>query len=176
MPRETSEYSICRSAMGCTAWARRSVSGADLGKADLPHIARLDELGDGTHGLLDGHRGIQASRAVDVDVVRAEATKGVGEEVLDGGGTGVHAHEAALRIAQRAELHAQLDPFAVALAQRPAYEQLVVAHAVEVARVQEGDAGVDRCVNRGGALPRVGRPVEGRHPHAPKSQGAVCDD
>ena len=26
MPRETSEYSICRSQIGCTAWARRIVA------------------------------------------------------------------------------------------------------------------------------------------------------
>ena len=39
-------------------------------------------------------------------------------------------------------------------------------HAVEVARVEQGDAGVERGVDGGDALDFVGRPVEVGHSHA----------
>jgi hypothetical protein len=44
---------------------------------------------------------------------------------------------------------------------------LVVAHTVEVARVQQRDSRVERRMNRGYALRPIGRPVHARH---------VCDD
>ena len=71
-PREISEYSICRSPIGCTAAARRIVSGADLREADVAHVAGLHQLGDRADRLLDRHVRIEPRRAVDVDVVGAE--------------------------------------------------------------------------------------------------------
>ena len=46
---------------------------SDLGEPDVPHIPGVDELADGADRLLDGHRGIQARRPIDVDVVGTEA-------------------------------------------------------------------------------------------------------
>ena len=63
MPREISEYSIWRSAIGATAAARRMVSGADLGQADVPDMPGLDQLGDGADGLLDRHVRVDAGRS-----------------------------------------------------------------------------------------------------------------
>ena len=57
-----------------------------------------------------GTAGIEARRAVDVDVVDAEAGEAVGEEVLHRGGARVEAEPAAVRAAQRAELHREQAP------------------------------------------------------------------
>ena len=72
MPRDSSEYSICRSLIGCTAAARRIGLGADLGEADVADVAGLDHLGDRADRLLDRHVRVEARRPVDVDVVGAE--------------------------------------------------------------------------------------------------------
>src|SRR5690606_10955593 len=114
--------------------------GADLGQADVADVSGLDEFGDGADGVLDGHAGVEAGGTVDVDVVGAEPPQAVGEEVLDGGGAGVVAEPGAVGAAQRAELDADHDAVAVGAAQGVAQQQLVVAHAVEVAGVEEGDA------------------------------------
>ncbi len=42
---------------------------ADLGQADMTHIARLDQVGDRADGVFHGHRGIVPGEAVDIDVV-----------------------------------------------------------------------------------------------------------
>ena len=60
--------------------------GADLGEADVAHVARLDELGDRADGLLDRHVGIEASGTVDVDVLDSEAVSEWASAVLTAGG------------------------------------------------------------------------------------------
>ena len=97
-------------------------------------------LGDGADGLLDGDAGVEARRAVDVDVVDAQAREAVGEEVLDRRGPRVEAEPRSVGAAQGAELHREQHLVAPA-AQGPADQHLVVAHAVEVAGVDEVDAG-----------------------------------
>ena len=67
--------------------------GADLGEADVADMARSDEIGDGADGLLDRHRGIEAGRAVDVDIVGAEAGERIGEEVAQCHGAGLDARQ-----------------------------------------------------------------------------------
>ena len=52
--RVHSEYSVCSAATGCTAWARRIVSGAGLGQPDVADLALGDQLGQRADGLLDG--------------------------------------------------------------------------------------------------------------------------
>ena len=54
---------------------------------------------------------------------------------------------------------------------RPALEglgnqELIVAHAIEVAGIEEIDAGIERCVDGGDALVPVCGAVEVRHAHA----------
>ena len=46
-------------------------------------IARLHHLADRSHGLLDRHVGVEPRGPVDVDVVRAQALKRVGQRCLD---------------------------------------------------------------------------------------------
>jgi hypothetical protein len=46
-----------------------------------------------------------------------------------------------------------------------------VAHAVEVAGVEQGDAGVERGVDGGNALAAIGRAVEIGHAHAAEAEG-----
>jgi hypothetical protein len=99
MPREMTEYSICRSADrmdGCGAADR---VGADFGKADVADEACLHHVGDGADCIFDGHRGIEACRAVDVDMVHAEPLERIGECGLHSRGTGIEPDPAGCRIA-----------------------------------------------------------------------------
>ena len=139
-PRLTSEYSICRSAIGCTACARRIVSGADLGEADGADVAGLHQVGDGADRVLDGHGGVEARRAVDVDVVDAEARQGVGEEVLDRRGAARRSRASAPSGPRRAPNLTESRAWSRRPRQRAADQHLVVAHAVEVAGVEQVDA------------------------------------
>ena len=75
MPREISEYSICRSAIGCDRGGAADRLGADLGQADVADVAGLDQLGDRADGLLDRHVRVEPGGPVDVDVVGAEAAQ-----------------------------------------------------------------------------------------------------
>ena len=106
IPREISEYSICRSEIGCVCLRAADRLGADLGEADVADVARLDHLGDRADRLLDRHLGVEAAEPVDVDVVGAEPAQRVGEEVLHRDRAAVDADPAAAGIAQDAELDA----------------------------------------------------------------------
>ena len=141
---------------------------ADLGEADVADVARLHHVGDRADGLLDRDRGIEARRTVDVDVVDAEARQAVGEEVLRRGGARVEAEVGAVGAAQGAELHAEQGPVAAGAGERLADEELVLAHRIEVARVDEVHAALERGVDRGDALRLVAAAVQaaGAHAHA----------
>ena len=145
--------------------------GADLGQPDVAHVARLDHLGDRADGLLDRDGRIESRRPVDVDVVRAQAAQGVREEVLDGLRSGVDAEPRPLGVAQRAELDAEEHVVAPPVAQGARDQQLVPARAVEVAGVEQGDAGIDRGVDGRDGLALVRRPVEVGHAHASQPDG-----
>ena len=112
-----------------------------------------------------------APTAIDVDMVDAEPLQGIGEEALDGLGPRVNAQPAAGGIAQSAELHADQRLFALAASQRLADQHLVVAHAVEVAGIDEGYSGIERGMDGGDAFGSVRRAVDARHAHAAKTQG-----
>ena len=106
MPREISEYSICRSQIGCTARGAPQRLGAHLRKADMAHIAGLHHVGDGADRLLDRHAGIEPRGPIDVDVVDAEALQRIGQEILHRRRPRVDADQRPGGIAQRAELDA----------------------------------------------------------------------
>ncbi len=144
---------------------------ADLGQADVADQAGLHHLGDRADGLLDRDGRVEAGRAVDVDVVGAEAVQRVRERGLDRGGAGVVAEPVAERVALGAELDADHGAVAVAAAQGLAQQQFVVAHAVEVASVEQGDAGVEGGVDGGDRLGVVGRAVGVRHAHQAEAEG-----
>ena len=76
-----------------------------------------------------------------------------------------------LGVAQGAELDADRDRVAVLAFERLADEELVVAHAVEVAGVDERDAGVERGVDGRDRLRAVGGAVEVRHAHGAEAEG-----
>jgi len=55
--------------------------------------------------------------------------------------------------------------------QRLADQHLIVAHAVEIAGVEQRDAGIERGVDGGDALAAVGGAVKVRHAHAAEPDG-----
>jgi hypothetical protein len=132
----------------------------------MADIAGVDHLLDRPDRLLDRHIRVQAGRPVDVDVVGVEPLQGVRERGLDRRGPGVIAEPCARGVALGAELDADSDVFAVDAPERVADQQLVVAHAVEVAGVEERDAGVERRPDRRDTLVAVGRAVQVGHAHA----------
>ncbi len=146
--------------------------GADLGETDVADVARLHHLGDGADGILDGHRRIETRWTVDVDVIDAEPRQAVREEVLRRRGPCVVAQERAVRAAQSAELDAQQGLVPATAGKRPADEQLVLAHGVEVAGVDEVHAAFERGVDRRDPLRLIAVAVHaaGAHPHAAESE------
>ncbi len=133
---------------------------------DVPHITLLDQIGNGADGVLDRHRRVESRRTINVDIVCAEPAQRVRNKVANGGGTRVHPEESARRIALAAELHADDDVLALTAAQRIANQHFVGTHAVEVAGVEQRDAGVERGVDRGDAFVLVGRAVQVGHARA----------
>ena len=110
--------------------------GAHLGQADVPHGARLHQVGDRPDRVLDRDGGIQPPRAIDVDVVDPEAGEAVRDEVLHRDGPRVDAEPPPVGPAQRAELHG--DPRLVApVLERPTDQHLVVTGPVVVAGVEQ---------------------------------------
>ncbi|MBB3540877.1 hypothetical protein FHT97_001590 [Rhizobium sp. BK399] len=65
----------------------------------MPYITSLDHVADRADRLLDRNIGIQARRAVNIDVVDAEAFQRIGKEVLDRRRAGVVTAPVADRIA-----------------------------------------------------------------------------
>ena len=145
--------------------------GADLGKPDMPDPAGLHHVGHRADALLDRHIGIEPRRPIDVDGVDAEPLQRIGDEIPDRRRAAVIAEKALVGIAQRAELDADLEIVAIAAGERFADQHLIVAHAVEIAGVEQGDAGIERGVDGGDALAAVGRAVEIRHAHAAEADG-----
>jgi hypothetical protein len=143
----TSEYSICTSlivadrvhGMGASERLR-----AHLGQPDVADVAGLDHLGDRADGFLDRHAWVDPGRAVDIDVVGTEPLQSVGERVLGRCGAGVVAEPGPVGSALGTELDAQQHVVAPDTTQDLTDEHLVVAGAVEVARVEQPDAGVER--------------------------------
>src|SRR5215204_153537 len=128
--------------------------------------AGLHHVGHCADRLLDRHIRIEPRRAIDVDGLDAEPLQRIGDEILYRRRTAVIAGPILRGIAQRAEFYADLEIVAVAARERVTNQHLVVAHAVEIAGVEQGDAGVERGVDGGDALAAVGRAVEIRHAHA----------
>jgi hypothetical protein len=145
MPREMSEYSICKSLIGCAACAPEGC-GSGFRQANVSDITGLDHFCHCADRVLDGHGGIDSSKTIDVDPIGSKPAQGVSGKGLDGGRAAVHAQPVSLRIAQRTALHADNDLLSVPSSQRVAEQQLVVPHAVVVACVEQCDAGVQRML------------------------------
>jgi hypothetical protein len=137
----------------------------------VTHVTSLHHVGDRPNGILDRHGRVEPRRPVDVDVVGAEPAQRIAEEVLHRERPRIVAQPIAADIAQRTELDADDDAVAITAGKRFADQHLVVTHAVEIAGVEEVDAGIESGVNRGDALAAVSRPVHVRHSHAAKPDG-----
>ena len=124
----------------------------------MPHVPCAHAFDDGSDGILDGDGRIEARRLVDVDVVGPEPLERVGECRLYRRRASIKAQEGPRRIALRPELHLEEGPFAVAALQSLAQQELVAAHSVEVARVEECDPGVQGRMDGGEAFCLLCRP------------------
>ena len=139
--------------------------GAALGEPDVPNVARLHHFRDGADGLLDRDVGEHAARSVDVDVIGAEPTERVGEEVLDRRRSQVVAHNRTVRSPHEPELDADDRLLALPAAKCLPDEELVVPGRVVVAGVEQRDPGVERSLDGGDRLRLVGGAVEVGHAH-----------
>ena len=111
--------------------------GADLRQADMPDIACLHQIGDRADRILDRHIRIEPRRPVDVDMVDAQPLQRIGAKVLTAAGRASKPIQAADGIAHAAELDADQRLVAAAAGQRLGDQHLVVAHAVEIAGVDQ---------------------------------------
>src|SRR5690606_22321084 len=137
-----------------------------LTEPDVSDVPLLDELRDGSHRFLNGDVGIEARRAVDVDVVDAEPAQRVGQRVLDVVGVDIEPRRHPFGSQLRAELHREHDVVAAATLYRLANEQLVVAGPVEVGGVDQCAAGVEIGPDYSDAFGGVGGPVGAGQAHA----------
>ncbi len=129
-----------------------------------------DQLGHGPHRVLDGHIGIDAVLVVKVDLLDAQPLEGSIAALANVFGPSVDAHKAAVRTPYVAELRGQED-LAAAIPDRLPHEDLVLALAVNVGRVQEIDPQFQRAVDRGDGLGLVAGTAELAHAHATQAHG-----
>src|SRR6266508_1587878 len=123
IPREMSEYSICRSAIGCTRWARRSVSAPASERPTWRTWPACTKVGNCADRFLDRNVRVDTGRPVDVHVIGSQPRQRMAEEVLHGlraavvaedpavvaEDPAVVAEDPAVGIAHYTELHAQQD-------------------------------------------------------------------
>src|SRR2546423_15583989 len=57
---------------------------------------------------------------------------------------------------------------------RATHEQFIMAHAIEVTRIQQIDAGIDGSLKGGDALGIICGSVWARHPHTTQANGKHC--
>jgi hypothetical protein len=165
MPRLISEYSICSWTIRCFALALSDGLCAHLREPDVAHVAGFHQIRDRADGVLDGHVRVAPRRLIEIDVVRLQPLQRVRQRRLHRGRPRIVPEPRAVGPALRAELH--LDERLLPLSgERLAEEHLVVAHPIEVAGVEQRDAGVEGGMDGGDTLAVVGRAIHPRHSHA----------
>ena len=145
--------------------------GRRLAEPDVADLALLHQLGQRADGLLDRRVRVHAVLVVEVDVVGAQPLERALERLPD---VLRRAVEAAPGGAVGLRLDAELggdDDLVAAAGERAAEQLLVVVRAVQLGGVEEGDAELDRPVQRGDRLVGVGLAVEGGHAHAAEAEG-----
>ena len=143
--------------------------GTSLRQAEVAHLPLLDQLRHGTDRLLYRRVGVDAVLVVDVDVVGADPLERCvagRQHVL---AVPADAKPFPLFVADVAELGREHDLVAPAL-DRPADESLVGERAVDVGRVEEVDAELERALDRRDRLGLVRRSVELGHSHAAEAE------
>ena len=135
----------------------------------MADVTGLDRIGNRADRFFNRHGRIEPAGTVNVDVIGPEAPQRVGEKIPDCRRPRVDPEPGAGCVPQGTELNADdcaLSPSAKGLPD----QQLVVAHPVVVAGVEQRDARVERGLNGGDALPIVSRTVEIRHAHASETE------
>src|SRR5215207_7837548 len=135
-----------------------------LREPDVVHITRLHEFGDRAYGLFDGHVWVQPCGLVEIDIVGTETRECISQSSFYCRWPRVVANKRSLRVALRAELHLDEHGVSTPAAQRFTYEQLVMAHAIEITGVQQRDPGIQGRVDCRDTLRLIRRTVEIRHP------------
>ena len=150
----------------------RSLRAADRRRAhfretDVPDVTGTHHVGDRADRVFDRDRGIEPRRAIDVDVLRPQPLERIGEKILHRRRPRIVAAPAAVRSTQRAEFHRIDQALARHAVERAADQHFVVAHAVEIAGVDQGDTGFDGGAQRRHALGFVRWTIDARrHAHA----------
>ena len=145
--------------------------GSGLGQAEILDLARaLTSSAIAPTVSSIGTSGIDAVLVVEVDDVEPGAPQARVAGRADIVGSAVDALEAAVLAAHVAELGRDHDPLAP-LAHDAADQLLVRADAVHVGGVEEGDAEIERAVDRGDRLRLVAAAVEIGHAHAAEAEG-----
>ena len=144
------------------------VSGC-LAQPDVADLALRDQLGHRADGLLDRHVRIDAMLVVEVDVVRAESA----ERPLDRaahvvGGAVLRSHSR--HVTGDGVVHPPVElrrdhVLVAAPRDGPPDQQLVRQWPVQLRRIDEVDAELERPPDRLDALLLVGRAIKRRHPH-----------
>ncbi len=152
--------------------------GGGFRKAEVFNLASFDELGHGADGVFDRGVGIDAVLVVEIDVIEAEALERSIAGLADVLGLARDAPEGGVfSFAEIGELGGEKD-FVAAGLDGVADQLFVVAHAVDVGGVEEGDAEVERAKEGGGGLFVVAFAVELAHAHAAETlagdDGALC--
>jgi hypothetical protein len=129
--------------------------GGNLRQRDVADIAGHHEIGDGSNRVLDGDRGIEPSRPIDVDVVHAKPLQRIGDEIAERGRTIVGPIQTAIRITQHAKLNAENRLVTPPASECLADQHLVVARPVKVGGIQQIDSSVERSLNRRDALSTI---------------------
>ena len=144
-----------------------------LGQPVVPDLALGDELGERTDGLLDGGARVHAVLVVQVDVVGVEPLQRALDGQADVLGAAVEAARAVAAVQDRAELRRD-HHLVPATGERASEQFLVQVRPVHLRGVEQGDAEVDRAVDRRDrtGLVGAGTGVEGRHAHAAEADAS----
>ena len=138
--------------IGCTACARRIVSGAASLSPRWRTLPSLDQLGHRADRLLDRHVGVDAVLVVEVDVVGAEALQRALDRAADVLGRAVErtdrGHVARRRVVHPARELGRDHVLVAAALDRAADELLVGQGPVELRGVEEVDPELERALDR----------------------------
>lgn len=110
-------------------------------EARIAHLALANQVADGADRVLDRNGGIDTRGIVQIDVVHSQPAKGIGQRSLDESRPAIETKKRAIRFPERAEFYRQDGLFAPAL-NCLGDEHFVVAHAIEVAGIEQVDSGV----------------------------------
>ncbi len=127
-----------RGALGDRVGGLALLARTEVGAADLTDHARLHQLVERRERVGDRNRRVRLVQLVEIDRLDLQPVQAVGNRALDVVGRGA-------RLAGR-DLHAELgrhhEPVAAAL-QNPPEELLALGAAVDVGRIEEGDARIE---------------------------------